>query len=262
MRASAASILAMSLRCLSRALSSSARSVSDVARSARSACWIDSSCRPASVSRVWRMISSFQATQLLAEVEPLALVHERLVLGGTIVGRQDDRRGLGTRRHLFPRYFPLRLRFRLGGRRIPCLRRARRRPCGPPSGALVLAAFLAFRLLMVASLEAFRDSARSSTGDDKLHLAPPIGGSAALLSRSSRRRLKSPETSEENCASVRRPLRAATVAGRELSVVVRPGCARHNRLASPRHGRCRSLPGANGLPLMFAGQTSLEPSPP
>ena len=103
MRASAASILATSLRWRSRARSSSARSVSDVARSARSACWVDSSCSPTSVSRVWRMISSFQATQLLAEVHPLALVHERLVLGWTVVRRQHNRRRLGACRHLFPR---------------------------------------------------------------------------------------------------------------------------------------------------------------
>ena len=57
--------LAISLRWRSRVLSSVARSVSDVARSARSACCVESSCRIASVSRVWRRISSFHSSRRL-----------------------------------------------------------------------------------------------------------------------------------------------------------------------------------------------------
>ena len=85
MRASAASILAISLRWRSRARSSSARSVSDVARSARSACCVDSSCSPS--QRLARLADDLflPGQQLLAEVHPLALVHERLVLARTVV---------------------------------------------------------------------------------------------------------------------------------------------------------------------------------
>ena len=45
----------------------------------------------------------FPGNELLAEVHPLPLVHERLVLARTVVRRQHNRRRLGACRHLFPR---------------------------------------------------------------------------------------------------------------------------------------------------------------
>ena len=91
MRASAASILAISLRWRSRALSSSARSVSDVARSAMSAC-----CAEVLVQHVQRLAVLaddlfLPGDQLVAEVDAVPLVHERLALGRPVTVRQNDR---------------------------------------------------------------------------------------------------------------------------------------------------------------------------
>ena len=82
---SAASILAISLRWRSRARSSMARSVSEEARSARSGWFWFSSCRCCRVSLASLRMSSRQIEQLLAEIFPLPLVHERLFFGRPVV---------------------------------------------------------------------------------------------------------------------------------------------------------------------------------
>ena len=83
----AASILAISLRWRSRALSSSARSVSEVARSAISACWAEFVLQVLQrlLGGAHDLVAPVQ--QLAAEIGPLALAHERLVLRWPIVVR-------------------------------------------------------------------------------------------------------------------------------------------------------------------------------
>ena len=81
---SAASILAISLRWRSRARSSIARSVSEEARSARSGWFSFSACRWAK-----RLLGLLQdvvlpGEQLLAEILPLALIHEWLFVGRSV----------------------------------------------------------------------------------------------------------------------------------------------------------------------------------